>query len=272
MLDKLMNLDRRIIFILVALGVIIPTFLEVNFPIVASQPTRNIYNRIESLPIGTSIIIAFDYGPGSMPELHPMAKAVLTHCFRKKVRVIGMTLITEGATLADEMMRDVAAATGAVYGEDYVYLGYRSGSELVLREMGNSINAVYESDYAETPLAEIPMMQDITNYEQINLVIDLASGETVESWILYANTRYNQEIAAGVTGVMVSQMYPYLQTKQLVGLMSGLLGAAEYEQLIEQPGTGTKGMSVQSFVHLLVAGLVIWGNIVFLIQRRRASD
>jgi hypothetical protein len=272
MLDKLMNLDRRIVFILIALGVIIPTFLDVKFPIMVSQPTRDIHERIESLPPGTTIILAFDYGPGSMPELHPMAKAVLTHCFRKKVRVIGMTLIPEGATLGDEMIREVATTTGAVYGEDYVYLGYRSGSELVLREMGSSISAVYESDYAETPLTELPMMQEITNYEQINLVIDLASGESVESWILYANTRFNQEIAAGVTGVMVSQMYPYLQTDQLIGLMSGLMGAAEYERLVEMPGKGTKGMSVQSFVHLLVAALVIWGNIVFFIQRRRASD
>ena len=32
MLDKLMNIDRRIIFILVALAVIIPTFLKVSFP------------------------------------------------------------------------------------------------------------------------------------------------------------------------------------------------------------------------------------------------
>lgn len=272
MLDKLMNLDRRIVFILVALGVIIPTFLNVTFPIMVSQPARDIYDRIESLEAGTPIILAFNYGPGSMPELHPMAKAVLTHCFQKKVRVIGMTLIAEGSTLGDEMMREVATTTGAVYGEDYVYLGFRPGGELVLREMGSAISAVYETDYAETPIAQLPMMQEITNYEQIDLVIDLASSETVEMWIIYANTKFNQEIAAGVTGVMVSQMYPYLQTEQLIGLMAGLMGAAEYEELVKMPGKGIKGMSVQSFVHLLIAALVIWGNIVFLIQRRRTSD
>ena len=71
--------------------------------------------------------------------------------------------------------------------------------------------------------------------------------------------------------MIVSQMYPYLQTKQLIGLMPGLLGAAEYEKLIEKPAKGTEGMSIQSFAHLLVVGLVILGNIAFFIQRRRAE-
>ena len=102
-------------------------------------------------------------------------------------------------------------------------------------------------------------------------MLDLASGSSTEWWITYTNTRYNQQIAAGVTGVIVSQMYPYLQTKQLIGLMPGLLGAAEYEKLIERPAKGTEGMSIQSFAHLLVVGLVILGNIAFFIQRRQAE-
>jgi len=69
--------------------------------------------------------------------------------------------------------------------------------------------------------------------------------------------------------VMVSELYPYLQTKQLVGLMPGLLGAAEYEKLINTPEKGTEGMSVQSFVHLLIVVLVIFGNMAFFIRRRK---
>ena len=271
MIEKLMNIDRRIVFILVALAVIIPSLLSVSFPITVSQPTRSTYDYIEAMPTGSTLMIGFNYGPSSLAELHPMAKAVLHHCFQKKIRVIGMTLIVEGATLGDEMLKEVADEVGAVYGEDYVHLGYRPGAAQVLLGMGASIDSVFDTDYAETPLAEIPLMADIKNYEQIDLVLDLASGSSTEWWIVYTNTRYNQQIAAGVTGVIVSQMYPYLQTKQLIGLMPGLLGAAEYEKLIEKPGKGTEGMSIQSFAHLLVFGLVILGNIAFFIQRRQSD-
>ncbi len=271
MIEKLMNIDRRIVFILVGLAVIIPSLLSVSFPITVSQPTRSTYDYIESLPTGSTLMIGFNYGPSSLAELHPMAEAVIHHCFQQKVRVIGMTLLPDGATLGDDMLRKVADETGAIYGEDYVYLGFRPGATQVLLGMGTAIDSVFEADYAKTPLAEIPMMADITNYEQIDLVLDLASGSSTEWWIVYTNTRYNQQIAAGVTGVIVSQMYPYLQTKQLIGLMPGLLGAAEYEKLIGRPAKGTEGMSIQSFAHLLVVGLVILGNIAFFIQRRQAE-
>lgn len=269
MLERLMNIDRRIIFILVALAVIIPTFLKVSFPITVSDPTRQIYNYIEALPPKSTVLIAFNYGPSSLAELEPMAAAVLRHCFKKELRVIGMTLFPDGATLGDEVIKDIAEEIGAVNGEDYVYLGYRPGRVQVLLGMGTSIESVFESDYAKTPLTEIPMMADIKNYDQIDLVLDLASSATPAWWITYTNTRYNQQIAAGVTGVMVSELYPYLQTKQLEGLMPGLLGAAEYEKLINTPEKGATGMSVQSFVHLLIVALVIFGNIAFFVLRRK---
>ena len=127
MIEKLMNIDRRIVFILVALAVIIPSLLSVSFPITVSQPTRSAYDYIEALPPGSTLMIGFNYGPSSLAELHPMARAVIHHCFQKKIRVIGMTLLAEGATLGDGMLSETADEAGAVYGEDYVYLGFRPG-------------------------------------------------------------------------------------------------------------------------------------------------
>ena len=65
------------------------------------------------------------------------------------------------------MLKAVAEEAGAVYGEDYVYLGFRPGTTQVLLGMGTAIDSVFEADYAQNPLAEIPMMADIKNYDQI---------------------------------------------------------------------------------------------------------
>ena len=266
-----MGIDRRIIFIFVALAVIIPSFLRVSFPITVSQPTRSIYDFIDELPAESTILMAFNYGPSSLAELEPMAAAVLRHCFRKKVRVIGMTLFNVGARLGDRVMSDTAAEMGAVDGEDHVFLGFRPGGALVILGMGTAIDSVFDADYRGKPLSEIPMMQDVKNYDQIALVLDLASSATPGEWIKYTITKYNQQVAAGVTGVMISELYPFIQTGQLVGLMPGLSGAAQYEKLIDTPEKGTAGMSVQSFVHLLIFALVVIGNVAFFIQRRRTQ-
>ena len=269
MFEKLMNIDRRIVFILVAMVVIIPMLLPFNMPLNVAEPTQKLYDYIDELPEGATIMISFDYGPSSFVEPEPMAEAVMKHCFDKDVNVIGVTLDIQAVPLADKVMQKVAAEKGAVYGEDYVLLGFRPGDNLVILGMGAEIASVFDSDHLGTSITEIPMMQNITNYDQISLLLDLAAGSTVEDWITYGHTKFNLKIAAGVTGVIVSQMYPYLQTGQLIGLMPGFRGAAEYEKLIDALGSGTKGINTASFVHLLVIGLVVIGNIAFFVQRRR---
>lgn len=271
MLERFMNMDRRIIFLLIALVVIIPTLIPVRMPITVSEPTQKLYNYIDTLPSGSTIMIAFDYGPSSLAEPEPMAKAVMQHCFSKGVNVIGMTLYANTPTLAHKLMRKIAAENNAVYGEDYVFLGYRPGSVQVILGMGTNIASVFETDYEKTPITEIPMMANITNYDQIALLLDLASGNSTETWIVYANTSYGLKIGAGVTAVIIAQMYPYLQTGQLIGLMPGYLGAAEYEKLLNAPGDGTVGLNTASYAHLLIIGLVVLGNIAFFIHRRREA-
>ena len=48
----------------------------------------------------------------------------------------------------------------------------------------------------------------------------------------------------------------------------GLRGAADYESLVEIPGTATRGMVAQSVAHVLVIVLIIVANVRFLLQRR----
>lgn len=271
MLEKLMNMDRRMIFIFVAVVVIIPTLIPVNLPTTVSEPTQKLYNYIDALPPESTIIMAFDYGPSSLAEPEPMAKAVLRHCFDKDIRVIGMTLYPNTPTLADNLMQKIATENNAIYGEDYVFLGYRPGALQVILGMGTNIASVFETDYNGTAITEIPLMEHITNYDQIDLLLDLAAGSSTDAWIIYANTRYDLKIAAGVTGVIIAQMYPYLQTGQLVGLMPGYLGATEYEKLLNVPGDGTIGLNTASFIHLLIIGIVILCNIAFFIHRRREA-
>ncbi len=262
-------MDRRFVYILVALAVIIPMLFRVNLPVSVSEPTQKLYDYIEALPSDSTIILAFDYGPSSLAELNPMAKSLLRQCFDNDVRVIALTLYPDGTTLASTLIQEIAEEKGAVDGEDYVFLGFRPGATQVILGMGSDISSVFETDYSGKATTEIPMMKDITNYAQISLLIDLASGSSTEVWITYANVQYNLQIAAGVTGVIISQMYPYLQTGQLVGLISGILGAAEYERLIDVPAKGMLWINIESFVHLLIVGLVVAGNIIFFNQRRR---
>ena len=272
MLNKIINFDRRILFIFVAFAVIVPTFFQLRLPIAVSEPTQNVYDYIEALHPGSTVMMSFDYGPSSMPEPTAVAKAVLRRYFTKGVKVIGMTLEAEGVPLADATIKEIAEEKGAIEGEDYVYLGFRPGGAAVILGMGFNIARVFETDYAGNPVANIPLMQRITNYNEIDLMMVLASGDTTETWITYAHTKYGLKIAAGTTAVITTQLYPYLQSGQLVGLLNGYLGAAEYEKLTGELAEGTIGINNATAVHLLIIGLVIMGNIIYFIQHRQQKQ
>jgi len=266
-----MNIDRRYVFVLIALAVIIPMLLKVAFPIYVTTQPKKVYDYIENLPPDSAVIMAFDYGPASLAELQPMALAVLKHCFSRDIKVIGMALWPEGVTLGEQALTQAAEEYGQAYGADYVSLGYRPGATNVMLRMGEGISEVFNTDSRNTPIEEIPMMNNIETYDDIALLIDLAAGDSTEGWIIYAHEKYGQQIATGVTGVIISQMYPFLQTGQLIGLIGGLRGAAEYEIQLEKPAKASEWMSIQSVVHLVIIILVILGNVAYFVTRRRET-
>ena len=270
--DVLASIDRRYIFILVALTVIIPLLKPIGMPIFVTDEVKSVYDYIEKIPPGSAIIVAMDYDPAALAELYPMTIAVLRHAYSRKIKVLGMTLWITGATLGDKAMREAAEGIAAKAGEDYVYLGYAPVPANVIMRMGEDISAIFPKDYGGTPLKEIPAMKGIKNYKDIELIIDLAAGATPESWITFAGTTYNQTIAVGCTAVSAAGYYPYLNSGQIIGLMGGMKGAAEYEKLIEKSGTATAGMDSQSIAHIVIILLIIIANISYFAIKGRKTE
>lgn len=267
-LEKFLHVDRRYIFIFVALGVIIPLVWPLGLAVTTSPPVENVYNAVEELAPGTPVLVSVDYDPSTQPELSPMAIAVLRHCFSRDLPVIITVLHPGGPGLALEISDRISKEAGAVYGEDYVFLGYKVGGSAVILSMGQDFHVSFPADYFNTPIDEIPLMKKVKNYNDIGLVITMSGSTYPEAWVAYAHERYGQKLAAGVTAVMAADYYPYLQTGQLVGLIGGLKGAAEYEKLINRPDDGLKGMDAQTIVHLFVVLMILLGNIAFLFVQR----
>ena len=79
-------------------------------------------------------------------------------------------------------------------------------------------------------------------------------------------------MGCGTTAVSAPKYYAFVSAGQFVGLLGGMKGAAEYEQLIKQPAKAVTGMSAQSLVHLLIIFLVIIGNVGFFLGRSKKRE
>jgi hypothetical protein len=53
-------------------------------------------------------------------------------------------------------------------------------------------------------------------------------------WLQYANALFDQEISVGTTAVSAADFYPFVSSGQFQGMLAGLKGAAEYEQMVER--------------------------------------
>jgi len=273
--ERLINIDRRIIFIFVFLGVAIPLLVDIHLPIKPTPTVRSVYDEIERISVedpDRPVLLSFSYGASTVPEMEPMTRAILRHLFSRGRKVVGICLWPEAVGLAEPIMNELAAEFDMEYGTDYAFLGYKPGAQAVVLNLGQSVAGTFPFDTAGTAVSELPVLAGVTNLKDFSFVFDFAAGDSMEFWwIPFGQEKHRFPFAGGCTAVMAPDLYPFLQSKQLVGLLGGLAGAAEYETIIDTPGSATAGMEPQSVTHLIIIFFILLGNTVYFTTRRRGG-
>ncbi|HID94493.1 MAG TPA: hypothetical protein EYP53_00355 [Candidatus Latescibacteria bacterium] len=269
--ERLTRIDRRIIFCTVALAVIIPLLRPIGFPVSVSPSVKKLYDAIEALPPGSRVLMSFDYDPSTMPEVYPMNFSIAKHCFKRGLKVYGMALWATGVSLGQDALEKAAKQYDKAYGVDYINLGFKAGGIVVISAMAENVVETFPEDYAGRSVGQFPVMKGVRNFDDFDLIVDFSAGDPgVIQWIMIAYGRYGKKVGAGCTAVSAPAFYPYLNAGQLVGLLGGMKGAAEYEKLMDYMGTATAGMDAQSVVHALIVFYVLFGNAMYLVERRRS--
>jgi len=265
---KVRNLDRRIIFVLMVLGVCLPLLVKIGLPVRVTQDVKSVYDYIDALKPGDILLLSYDHDTGTLPEMVPMSTAILRHAFSKNLKVVGMALRAEGSAIGRQAFRRVGSEFGRKEGVDYVFLGYRPELTATILGLGTSIERVFPKDDRGTLLSDIPLMKDIHTYGDIALVISISDDDTPLYWINYGNARYQVKVAPAVTAVMATTFFPMLNSGQVVGMIAGLKGAAEYEKLTNRQDAALRGMDAQSIAHIVVIGFILIGNVAYFATRR----
>ena len=271
--EHISKLDRRIIFIFVALAIILPLMFPLNIKFTVTAPVQGFYDAIEKIPEGSKVLFPCDYEPGSRPELYPMTVAALDQMFKKNLKVIALTLWPAGSPIVEEALTKVAKDEfKKEYGIDYVNLGFKEGREVVMVSMGSSIPNTFPTDYRGTKVSDIPIMQGVINFSDVKLIVNISGGYPgTKEWVQQVQARYKISLVSGCTAVSAPEYYPYYQSGQLLGLLGGMRGAAEYEKLVGRSGLGIRGMDAQSMAHLIIFFFIILGNLAyFSLKKKRA--
>ena len=267
------SIDRRWIFLIIAVVVIVPLIIPVGLPIRPTDTTKNVYDSIEKLPVGSKVLLSVEYSPSTRPENHPMTISILRHLFKNDHKVFITCLWPDGQFMAQDAINQVAKQEfNKTYGVDYVFLGFRPGNEAVVKGIVSNLRKLYTVDVYQKKIDEIPLMNGINNFKDFDFLFSSSAGfpGTIE-WVQYASDPTGIPMASGVTSIQVNEVMPYVQAGQMVGVLAGMPGAAEYEALIDQKGSATSGMDAQSVAHLVIVLFIILGNLSFFIERNRSK-
>ena len=265
------TLDRRWIFAIIGLLVLIPLLFPLALPLYVSPPVQGFTNAIDKIGNGSTVLMSCDYDPGAKPELVPMTKTALRQLFDKDCKVVITVLWDGGPGLVDGVVREVAEKyPNKKYGEDYVNLGYKEGREAVMVLMGQGILSAFPKDYRGNDARSMPIMQGVRDYSSFPMLVNISAGYPgTKEWVQQVQARFHIAMVSGCTAVSAPEYYPYLQSGQLQGLLGGMAGAAEYEKARGEKGTATKGMDAQSMAHVFVALMILLGNVVQWTKQRR---
>ena len=107
MILKFGSVDRRFIFLLIGLAVFIPLLRPIDLPIRTTPTTEKVYNAIDAIPANSKVLMSFDYGPSTKPEIHPMTLGVMRQLLRKDHQIYITCLWPDGLYMALDALDEI---------------------------------------------------------------------------------------------------------------------------------------------------------------------
>jgi hypothetical protein len=287
--EKLTSFDRRWIFLAMGLAIVLPLLFPIGCKVKPSPMVQATYYTVEELRDGDTVFISLDLDPASTPELEPFLRSVLLQLKRKNVKMVFATTWYSAPPLIERWLKEMVEQPLAPEGTagydgvpdraykknvDYVWLGFREGKQAVISTLGSDLRGTFDGRAADgTPLDRIPMMTGKKQLKDFKLMILVGAGfPGIREYMQLVQVRYKLRVVGATTAVQTTDLTPYYQSGQLLGLVGGLAAAAEYETMVGKPGLATQAADVLNISHLVVIVAIAFGNFIFLVQwlRRRS--
>ncbi|MHB9026230.1 MAG: hypothetical protein ACYC7E_18990 [Armatimonadota bacterium] len=301
--QKLQSIDRRWIYLVLALALTISLLLGKQENPLVLPSVKQLYDTVEQAPAGPDegkiILVGMTFSPSTIGESGNQARVIVRHLLlaHKRFAIISIGE-PQGADISLRIVQDIADQYGAVYGEDWIALGYQPSTLAVYKAFPQGITNVVKKDaLEEEPTDSFPIMHGIKTIKDVAMHIEVTASASIFNWIQIVQpiTSPRLKIGYACTGVGAAEAYPLLDSGQVTGMLPGLKGAADYEKLVDEKEeaarrTGTtkvtynpqgnkrfpllttparKLMFTQGWAHIVIILFIILGNLGLLITTLR---
>ncbi len=276
LIKKLLDLDQRIIFLVLFVALAFPILNPVMLPMAIQDYSRQAFEFADSIPDGSIVIIEGGNTAATYPQCGPGLIAQIVHLLRKDVKLVFFSIGAEQQvwtqTAIDAAIRKLPAGVPAENGVNWVNLGYIPGGESATAALANNIRSVVAKDYFGTLIDEIPLMKDVNDATAFAALFWWGGSEgSIPYGVRQFVGPFGIPMSGSCTTNEVPNYSPYISAGQLQGLFGGVRGSAEYEYLLKLPGPALGQAMATNFGGLWWLILVAVGNILYFILRTRGE-
>lgn len=285
--DRLQALDRRTLYVLLALCVSLPFFIPFGTirPKIARE-TRSFYDTVEAVandPVASKklVVLSVNYSPSTLAENGTQNEALVAHLMARKLRFAIVSIDPQGRELAQTIAERLAKKSGYVYGTNYCNWGFipPASFQTWLKALVRDVPGTVKNDYKGAAIASLPVMEGIRTVDDIGLIVDITPSSTLAGWVQFVQRTGTKPVPTLYcpTAVMAPEGVPYLDSGQLQGMLIGLKGANEYETLLKdtsvitEAGLATRFSWSLSLSYILILSLIVLGNVGMFAARRQSG-
>lgn len=265
---RLQDMDDRIVYLAVAVALLIPLVKPLNLPLTPSKMSRDAYDYVDKMPSGARVFIVSEMGPSDQAEMLPQLTVLYRHALKRGLRVVYCPTDPTAAPY----MTDLIERYPAEYGRDVVILPFKAGGESLVVQIGQNFRGIYDKDQSGKSLDAMPIMQGVKSIGDMNLVVSIGSADLFRYVVRHVQAAHKVPTIVGCGAVITSFVTPFYSSGQLVGILSGLGGAADYEFLSALPGKAVAGMDAQSLGHLVLMLVILLGNISLFVLKKDVGE
>lgn len=236
--------------------------------------TVSFFNTIQTLSSSEGdaarVLVAVDYEAGLAGELNTLAEGTLQDLAAGGARLTFLSDIPAGAALSQQLVNTAAANAPNFQLEDqYINLGYLPGGTTALASLAANPQQTVPVDLNSSPAWGKPGLVGITKLSDFNaLVLITDSGENARAWIEQVGSALGETPLLVISSAQSAPIVqPYVQSQQVAGMISGLAGAASYEQLAQRSnGSVRKYWDAYQTGLILMVAMIVLGGLVQIVR------
>lgn len=232
-----------------------------NMPVSAALPVEvsAVSNAIVNMAENTPVLVVVDYEPSLAGEMEAVSGPLLDHMvLLRHPNLLFLSTSPNGSALVERLMTNTRinkpAPEGRDYqpGEQYFNLGYLPGGSA-------GVLAFIESPQTAIPAANV---ENFSHYTAVIVLTDRAESGRV--WVEQLDARKRNDPALASQSLLIVSsaqagplLQPYVSSRQVTGMISGLSDAARYEFVNNVPPGNARTYWDAFGVGLLLAIILI---------------